>query len=352
MKEWSNKKHSGSGVETHPPPSGHRMIIRLFWDVAPLACENFATLCANGGGNCSRSHVVKEKPKPAPMGECGKPLTYRNSVVHRIVPNFIMQGVDFVFGNGSGGESIFNGKKFKDEKAGLQLKHDRRGIVSMGNNGKNSNSSQWFVTFQKTPACDGKHVIFGEVISGFEVLDAAERVGTANGDPSADVTITDSGIYAPLVTPGAGYWYDQPDRDCHAGFSPVFMVRPRVAILVPSDSVLEKFRSAIGTKLVPIAIVVDENKENCGKEIALRKAFSLLKTFAIDLIIAAPACSYLLKDIELPSSWKEQGHANSKIKITIDNVIITAKPLNILSTVWNKSWVGKNAQWQCDGVIM
>ena len=79
-----------------------------------------------------------------------------------------MQTGDFVFGNGSGGESVY-GKKFKDERPGLALKHDRRGVVSMGNSGKNSNTSQFFITFGPSPQCDGKHVVFGEVVAGFEV---------------------------------------------------------------------------------------------------------------------------------------------------------------------------------------
>lgn len=86
-----------------------------------------------------------------------------------MVPKFIVQGGDFVFGNGSGGESIYNGKKFKDERAGLGMKHDKAGVLSMGNSGKNSNTSQFFITLDKAPQCDGKHVVFGEVISGMEV---------------------------------------------------------------------------------------------------------------------------------------------------------------------------------------
>lgn len=74
-----------------------------------------------------------------------------------------------MFGNGSGGESVFGGKKFKDERPGLQLKHDAKGVLSMGNSGKNSNTSQFFITFQPAPTCDGKHVVFGKVVSGFEV---------------------------------------------------------------------------------------------------------------------------------------------------------------------------------------
>jgi cyclophilin family peptidyl-prolyl cis-trans isomerase len=102
------------------------------------------------------------------IGDSGKILTYQKSVIHRVIPGFIMQGGDFVFGNGTGGESIF-GKKFKDERAGLLKKHNSKGVLSMGNSGKNSNTSQFFLTFKAAPQCDGKHVIFGQVVSGFEV---------------------------------------------------------------------------------------------------------------------------------------------------------------------------------------
>lgn len=153
--EWSGKNSECDGIEIRPPAAGSRIVVKLYWDVAPLACENFATLCRNS---------LKAK-----IGESGKPLTYQKSKIHRVVPEFILQGGDFVFGNGSGGESIYNGKKFKDERAGLQLKHDTKGVLSMGNSGKNSNSSQFFITFKAAPQCDGKHVVFGKVVSGFEV---------------------------------------------------------------------------------------------------------------------------------------------------------------------------------------
>lgn len=165
--EWSAKTAAIFGydsVEVRPPLAGNRIVVQLYWDIAPLACENFATLCDNGSKRPSPSSSGS-KPRPAPIGSSGKTLTYRSSLVHRIVPNFIVQGGDFVFGNGSGGESIFNGKKFMDERAGLLEKHDRRGILSMGNSGKNSNSSQWFITFAAAPQCDGKHVVFGRVVS-------------------------------------------------------------------------------------------------------------------------------------------------------------------------------------------
>eukprot|EP00339_Tiarina_fusa_P001973 CAMPEP_0116999510 /NCGR_PEP_ID=MMETSP0472-20121206/2186_1 /TAXON_ID=693140 ORGANISM="Tiarina fusus, Strain LIS" /NCGR_SAMPLE_ID=MMETSP0472 /ASSEMBLY_ACC=CAM_ASM_000603 /LENGTH=305 /DNA_ID=CAMNT_0004698943 /DNA_START=89 /DNA_END=1002 /DNA_ORIENTATION=- len=239
--EWSVKNAECGGIETRPPAAGNRIIVKLFWDVAPLACENFATLCANGGAfppGC--------KAKPAPIGESGKPMTYRGSIVHRVIPGFVLQGGDFVFGNGSGGESVFGNKKtFKDERAGLALRHDELGLLSMGNSGKNSNSSQFFFTLsEKTPQCDGKHVIFGEVQSGMEVLRAAEAYGTSGGEPTVPITITDCGIYRPLECPGAGYWYDQPDADSFTLMSPVFVVRPRVVVVAPSSSVVQKFAVA------------------------------------------------------------------------------------------------------------
>jgi cyclophilin family peptidyl-prolyl cis-trans isomerase len=78
--------------------------VQLFWDVAPLACENFATLCGIHDHNNSKSGT--NKSPSAPIGASGKPLTYQNSGVHRVIPGFILQGGDFVIGNGSGGESL------------------------------------------------------------------------------------------------------------------------------------------------------------------------------------------------------------------------------------------------------
>ena len=132
--EWNRR----SAIEVKPPHAGNRIVVKLYWDVAPMACENFATLCYNGSSNNN---------KPAPIsGESGKALTYRKSTVHRIEPGFVLQAGDFVKGNGSAGESIYNGKKFKDERPGLLLEHDQKGTLSMGNSGKNSNSSQFFMT--------------------------------------------------------------------------------------------------------------------------------------------------------------------------------------------------------------
>jgi cyclophilin family peptidyl-prolyl cis-trans isomerase len=235
----------------------------------------------------------------------------------------------FVFGNGSGGESIFNGKKFKDERPGLLLKHDRRGILSMGNSGKNSNTSQFFITFEKAPQCDGKHVIFGEVVSGWDVLDALGSTGKPNTEiPQVSIKVTDCGPWTPLQTPGAGYWYDQPDEESYSGISPVFMVRPRVAVLAPSDEVADKFKVA----LEPICNVVTVT--------AIEAIDGWLQSYAIDLLVVAPACETEARQITVPSDWG----------ITSEQVILISKPMNALQNIRSNSWlISRN--WPLDGAI-
>jgi len=230
--EWSTR---ATTAVASPPISGVRVIVRLYWDVAPLAAENFATLCANGSGQSK-----------CPVGESGKELTYRNSKVHRVERGFVLQAGDFVMGNGAGGESVF-GKKFKDERHGLNLHHDRSGLLGMGNSGKNSNTSQFYVTLGKTPQCDGKHVIFGEVVSGMETIRAAEEFATSSGEPSVDIRITECGPYIPLSTPSNGYWFDRPDPESFSGITPEFVIKPRVGIIAPNVQVAEKFRNTMGS---------------------------------------------------------------------------------------------------------
>ena len=266
-----------SSITTKLPSFGSRVVFKLFWDVAPLACENFATLCTNGS---SLDLISTKKPKPAPMGECGKALSYKNSTIHRVIPGFILQGGDFVFGNGSGGESIYNGKKFKDERAGLALKHDRAGILSMGNSGKNSNTSQFFVTLDKAPQCDGKHVVFGEVVSGMEVLAAIEKCGSSSGgQPSVPIIITDCGAYVPLWTPGAGSWFDRPDSESYSGITPEFMIRPRVGILAPSKQAADKFHAVLGEHASTLFLVADAIEG--GDECIVKAVLTPLENFAL-----------------------------------------------------------------------
>jgi peptidylprolyl isomerase len=352
------------GVAVRPPASGHRIVVQLYWHVAPLACQNFAMLCANGSGG-------RQTAAAPPIGDCGKPLQYRGSLIHRVIPGFIVQGGDFVFGNGSGGESIYGGsqKKFKDERAGLCLKHNRRGILSMGNSGKNSNSSQFFITFAAAPQCDGKHVVFGHVVSGWPVLSAMEKVGTTSGgggggEPSCPITITDCGIWTPLETPAAGYWYDKPDPESYSGVSSLFIVRPRVAVLVPSAAVGQKFETVLTPTCVLVETVIAADNDattTTGLETACKALTELLENFAIDVILVAPACS---KDVmannhallPLPTSWSSssgQQQQQQQKNLTFEQIVlVNVKPIDALKVVRTQSWlVQRKGSWHLDGVV-
>lgn len=160
-------------IEIDGTPAG-RVEFGLFGNTVPKTAENFRALCTGEKG----------------QGKSGKPLHYKGSSFHRVIPGFMCQGGDFTAGNGTGGESIY-GEKFADEN--FKLKHDSTYLLSMANAGPNTNGSQFFITTALTPWLDGKHVVFGRVTKGEQIIKAVEKLGSQRGTTRSKITIADCG---------------------------------------------------------------------------------------------------------------------------------------------------------------
>jgi peptidylprolyl isomerase len=156
------------------PKTIGRMIFQLDDETVPITAQNFRALCTGEKGNTSN----------------GIPLHFKDSFFHRIIPKFMAQGGDFTKGNGTGGCSIY-GKTFADESFN---KHTGFGCLSMANAGPNTNGSQFFICLGDTKWLDGRHVVFGKMVEGQDVLHQIEAVGSQTGIPNLPVKIINSGI--------------------------------------------------------------------------------------------------------------------------------------------------------------
>ena len=153
-----------------------RVVMEMFEDKVPKTCENFVGLCAG--------------KKDEKSGRVFKP--YMGTVFHRVIPNFMIQGGDYENGDGTGGECIWGGK-FNDENFDGG-EHVGAGVLSMANAGANTNGSQFFITLGDTPHLNGKHVVFGRVVEGLDIVHKLGSIRTDDNDrPLQDVMIIDCG---------------------------------------------------------------------------------------------------------------------------------------------------------------
>ncbi|XP_059670676.1 peptidyl-prolyl cis-trans isomerase-like [Cornus florida] len=153
-----------------------QILFELYNDTNPRTAENFRCLCTGEKG----------------YGLADRPLHYKGAKFHSVIPGFYCRAGDITTRDGTGGESIY-GEKFEDEN--FTRKHTERGMLSMANNGPDTNNSQFLICFRKAEELDGKHVVFGKVIQGMEVVEAIENLGSPSGKMEKPVVVMDCGKY-------------------------------------------------------------------------------------------------------------------------------------------------------------
>ncbi|KKZ62952.1 peptidyl-prolyl cis-trans isomerase H [[Emmonsia] crescens] len=151
-----------------------RVKIELFADVTPKTAENFRQFCTGETKNLR-----------------GRPQGYKGSKFHRVIKDFMIQGGDFINGDGTGSATIYGTGKFADEN--FNLTHDGPGLLSMANSGPNTNGCQFFITTTATPFLNNKHVVFGQVVDGMDIVRMIENTRTTRDKPNQDVVIAQCG---------------------------------------------------------------------------------------------------------------------------------------------------------------
>lgn len=233
--------------------TGGRIVFELFNDVAPMAVENFRGLCTGEYGNSKTT---------------GFPLSFKGCKFFRVVPGFIAQSGDFECNNGDGGESVYGGT-FKDES--FLRRHAQAGVLSMANKGHHTNGSQFFVTLKRAPLLDGKHVAFGQLVQGMEILRAIEKCPIdSNNTPRVPIQIVDCGELQKLPVVRRN--------------DPKVQMRESIAILMSSleveisPSTQQRVTDTqLGAKKIQQALEEAQRKDGMPQPIAVQNSMESLK---------------------------------------------------------------------------